>query len=95
MTTIKAIRLASLVTAINILVASSLSIAAVIRPQYDASQDCALNCFRTCESRVSQGVVCETWRPPAGCLARRLESYVYGSTHTVYVRVWMLSGAGL
>jgi hypothetical protein len=34
MTTIKAIRLASLVTAINVLVASSFSIAAIIRPQY-------------------------------------------------------------
>jgi hypothetical protein len=34
MTTIKAIRLASLVTAINVLVASGFSIAAVIRPQY-------------------------------------------------------------
>jgi hypothetical protein len=34
MTTIKAIRLASLVTAINVLVASGFSIAATIRPQY-------------------------------------------------------------
>ena len=34
MTTIKAIRLASLVTAINVLVAGSFSIAAIIRPQY-------------------------------------------------------------
>jgi hypothetical protein len=34
MTTIKAIRLASLVTAINVLIASSFSIAAIIRPQY-------------------------------------------------------------
>src|SRR5260370_37968541 len=34
MTTIKAIRLASLVTALNVLVASSFSIAAIIRPQY-------------------------------------------------------------
>ena len=34
MTTIKAIRLASLVTAINVLVASGFSIAAIIRPQY-------------------------------------------------------------
>lgn len=34
MTTIKAIRLASLVTAINVLVASGFSIAAVIHPQY-------------------------------------------------------------
>jgi hypothetical protein len=34
MTTIKAFRLASLVTAINVLVASSFSIAAIIRPQY-------------------------------------------------------------
>src|SRR3984893_9533726 len=34
MTTIKAIRLASLVTAINVLVASGFSIAASIRPQY-------------------------------------------------------------
>ena len=34
MTTIKAIRLASLVTAINLLVASGFSIAAIIRPQY-------------------------------------------------------------
>ena len=34
MTTIKAIRLASLVTAINVLVASAFSIAAIIRPQY-------------------------------------------------------------
>jgi len=33
-TTIKAIRLASLVTAINVLVASGFSIAAIIRPQY-------------------------------------------------------------
>jgi hypothetical protein len=33
MTTIKAIRLASLVTAINVLVASGFSIAAIIRPQ--------------------------------------------------------------
>ena len=34
MTTIKAIRLASLVTAINVLVASAFAIAAIIRPQY-------------------------------------------------------------
>ena len=34
MTTRKAIRLASLVTAINVLVASGFSIAAIIRPQY-------------------------------------------------------------
>ena len=34
MTTIKAIRLASLVTAFNVLVASGFSIAAIIRPQY-------------------------------------------------------------
>ena len=34
MKTIKAIRLASLVTAINVLVASGFSIAAIIRPQY-------------------------------------------------------------
>ena len=34
MTTTKAIRLASLVTAINVLVASGFSIAAIVRPQY-------------------------------------------------------------
>ena len=34
MTTIKAIQLASLVTAINVLVATGFSIAAIIRPQY-------------------------------------------------------------
>ena len=34
MTTIKAMQLASLVTAINVLVASGFSIAAIIRPQY-------------------------------------------------------------
>jgi hypothetical protein len=34
MTTIKAIRLASLVTAINVLVASGFSIVGIIRPQY-------------------------------------------------------------
>jgi hypothetical protein len=34
MTTIKAIRLASLVTAINVVVASGFSIAAIINPQY-------------------------------------------------------------
>jgi hypothetical protein len=34
MTTIKAIRLASLVTAIDVLIASGFSIAAIIRPQY-------------------------------------------------------------
>ena len=34
MTTLKAIRLASLVTAINVLVASGFSIVAIIRPQY-------------------------------------------------------------
>jgi hypothetical protein len=34
MTAIKAIRLASLVTALNVLVASGFSIAAIIRPQY-------------------------------------------------------------
>ncbi len=34
MTTVKAIRLASLVTAINVLVASGFSIAGIIRPQY-------------------------------------------------------------
>jgi hypothetical protein len=34
MTTAKAMRLASLVTAINVLVASGFSIAAIIRPQY-------------------------------------------------------------
>ena len=34
MTTIKAIRLASLVTAVNVLVASGFSIAAIFRPQY-------------------------------------------------------------
>jgi hypothetical protein len=34
MPTIKAIRLASLVTAVNVLVASGFSIAAIIRPQY-------------------------------------------------------------
>jgi len=34
MTTIKAIRLASVVTALNVLVASGFSIAAIIRPQY-------------------------------------------------------------
>jgi hypothetical protein len=34
MTTIKAIRLASMVTAINVLVASRFSIAAIIRPQF-------------------------------------------------------------
>ena len=34
MTTIKAMRLASLITAINVLVASGFSIAAIIRPQY-------------------------------------------------------------
>jgi hypothetical protein len=34
MTTIKAMRLASLVTAINVLVAGGFSIAAIIRPQY-------------------------------------------------------------
>jgi len=34
MTTLKAMRLASLVTAINVLVASGFSIAAIIRPEY-------------------------------------------------------------
>ena len=34
MTTIKAMRLASLVTAINVLIASGFSIAAIFRPQY-------------------------------------------------------------
>jgi hypothetical protein len=34
MTTIKAIRIASLVTVINVLVATSFSIAAIVRPQY-------------------------------------------------------------
>ena len=34
MTTIKAIRLASLITAIDVLVASGFSIVAIIRPQY-------------------------------------------------------------
>jgi hypothetical protein len=34
MTTVKAMRLASLVTTINVLVASGFSIAAIIRPQY-------------------------------------------------------------
>ena len=34
MTTTKALRLASLVTAINVLVASGFSIAAIVRPQY-------------------------------------------------------------
>ena len=34
MTTLKAIRLASVVTAINVLIASGFSIAAIIRPQY-------------------------------------------------------------
>ena len=34
MTAIKAMRLASLVTAVNVLVASGLSIAAIIDPQY-------------------------------------------------------------
>jgi len=34
MTTIKAMRIASLVTAINVLVATSFSIAAIVRPQY-------------------------------------------------------------
>ena len=34
MTTIKAFRLASLVTAMNVLVASGFSVAAIIRPQY-------------------------------------------------------------
>jgi hypothetical protein len=34
MTTIKAMRLASLVTAINVLVASCFSIAAIVRPQH-------------------------------------------------------------
>ena len=34
MTTIKAMRLASVVTAINVLVASGFSIAAIINPQY-------------------------------------------------------------
>jgi hypothetical protein len=34
MTTIKAMRLASLVTAINVLVASAFSIVAIVRPQY-------------------------------------------------------------
>jgi hypothetical protein len=34
MTTIKAMRLAALVTAINVLVASGFSIAAIVRPQY-------------------------------------------------------------
>ena len=34
MATIKAIRLASLITALNVLVASGFSIAAIIRPQY-------------------------------------------------------------
>ena len=34
MTTIKAMRLASVVTAINVLVASGFSVAAIIRPQY-------------------------------------------------------------
>ena len=34
MTTMKAMRLASLVTAINVLVASGFSIAAIVRPQY-------------------------------------------------------------
>jgi hypothetical protein len=34
MTTIKAIRLASLVTAINVLIASGFSVAAITRPQY-------------------------------------------------------------
>jgi hypothetical protein len=34
MTQVKSIRLASLVTAINVLVASGFSIAAIIRPQY-------------------------------------------------------------
>src|SRR5258708_7818445 len=39
MTTIKAMRLASLVTAINVLVASGFAIAAVIRPQYVVPAD--------------------------------------------------------
>jgi hypothetical protein len=47
MTTIKAIRLASLVTAINVLVASGFSIAAIIRPQYPAP----------CRIRSNAGVV--------------------------------------
>ena len=34
MTTVKAIRVASLITAINVLIASGFSIAAIIRPQY-------------------------------------------------------------
>jgi hypothetical protein len=38
-TTVKAIRLASLVTAINVLVASGFSIAAIIRPQYVVSAE--------------------------------------------------------
>ncbi len=41
MTTIKAMRLASLVTAINVLVASGFSIAAIIRPQYLVPADSA------------------------------------------------------
>jgi hypothetical protein len=39
MTTIKTIRLASLVTAINVLVASGFSIAAIIRPQFVVRAD--------------------------------------------------------
>jgi hypothetical protein len=38
MTTPKAVRLASLVTAINVLVASGFSIAAIIRPQWVANR---------------------------------------------------------
>ena len=41
MTTPKAMRLASLVTAINVLVASGFSIAAIIRPQYVVPADSA------------------------------------------------------
>jgi hypothetical protein len=41
MTTIKALRLASLVTAINVLVASGFSIVAIIRPQYLIPADSA------------------------------------------------------
>jgi hypothetical protein len=43
MTTIKAIRLASLVTAINVLVASGFSIAAINRPQYLAPAESVSN----------------------------------------------------
>ena len=82
MTTIKAIRLASLVTAINVLVASGFSIAAIIRPQYlapcrDPFQR-RRRCYWRCTRRRAESLwLCSYWERSTSRRRPRCCSWVH------------------